>query len=88
MTFLVEMDHVTDTRAENVFMILLRAPDCPPNCAQHPHVLKYIPVFPRCLTATEGRSLQIINTFWERVHGLDAFSFCGGWACHCCHGHR
>jgi hypothetical protein len=40
-------------------MILLRDPDCPPNCAQHPHVLKYIPVFPRRLTATEGRSLQI-----------------------------
>jgi hypothetical protein len=44
-------------------MILLRDPDCPPNCAGHPHVLETIPVFPLCLTATEGRSLQIANTF-------------------------
>jgi hypothetical protein len=41
-------------------MILLRDPDCPPNCAQHPHVLQYIPVFPRCL-------IQIVNTFLERA---------------------
>jgi hypothetical protein len=46
-----------------VFMILLRDPDWPPNSAGHPHGLKTIPVFPRRLTATEGRSLQIVNTF-------------------------
>jgi hypothetical protein len=47
-------------------MILLRAPDCPPKRAQHPHVLQYIPVFLRCLTATEGCSRQIIKTFLGR----------------------
>jgi hypothetical protein len=50
-------------RSKNVFMILLRDPDWPLTGAQHPHGLKTIPVFPRRLTATEGRSLQIVNTF-------------------------
>jgi hypothetical protein len=49
--------------SKNVFMILLRDPDWTPNSAGHPHGLKTIPVFPRRLTATEGRSLQIVNTF-------------------------
>jgi hypothetical protein len=35
----------------------------PLNGTQHPHVLKYIPVFPCRLATTEGRSLQIVNTF-------------------------
>jgi len=39
-------------------MILLRDPDCPPNRA-----LKHTPVFPCCLTATEGRSLQVVDMF-------------------------
>jgi hypothetical protein len=43
--------------------ILLRDPDLPLNGTQHPHVLKYIPVFPCRLATTEGRSLQIVNTF-------------------------
>jgi hypothetical protein len=54
-------------RCQNVFMILLRDPDWPPTGAGHPHVLKTIPVFPRRLTTTEGRSLQIVNTFSEEL---------------------
>jgi len=49
--------------AKNVFKILLRDPDLPLNGTQHPHVLKYIPVFPCRLATTAGRSLQIVNTF-------------------------
>jgi hypothetical protein len=40
----------------------------PLNGTQHPHVLKTIPVFPCRLATTEGRSLQIVNTFLEGNH--------------------
>jgi hypothetical protein len=52
-------------------MILLRDPDWPPTGAQHPHGLETIPVFPRGLTTTEGRSLQFINMFLEFADAVD-----------------
>jgi hypothetical protein len=50
-------------RLWNLFAILLRDPDLPPSSAQNPHVLKYIPVFPRGLAAKRAARYRSQDRF-------------------------